>query len=245
VEGRTRNNSMAGIVLLIGAALIGLGATRSWVTGLVNVPVGRLVGLAPNGALGFDLLFGPDGSQRNVEPLMLGAAAVVALAAVLLLATGRPGPGAVWRGLALVAIAGSAFVCVTAWSVVNDPSSILGAGDIPFDEVLQALGLLEIRPGLGLWLLTGGCAVAAIGVLIPAVRVATSVPASAGPPGPPRQFPRQPLLPQVPPPGYRVSTAPVLMRAPMPPGWFPDQLDRSLVRWFDGVRWTDFTQPHP
>lgn len=26
-------------------------------------------------------------------------------------------------------------------------------------------------------------------------------------------------------------------------GWYPDQRDQSLVRWFDGVTWTEFTQP--
>ena len=28
-----------------------------------------------------------------------------------------------------------------------------------------------------------------------------------------------------------------------PAGWYPDQADASLVRWFDGTQWTDFTQP--
>lgn len=28
-----------------------------------------------------------------------------------------------------------------------------------------------------------------------------------------------------------------------PPGWYPDQQDQQLVRWFDGSAWTAFTQP--
>jgi hypothetical protein len=28
-----------------------------------------------------------------------------------------------------------------------------------------------------------------------------------------------------------------------PAGWYPDQVDQSLVRWFDGTQWTEFTQP--
>lgn len=33
------------------------------------------------------------------------------------------------------------------------------------------------------------------------------------------------------------------MTAPIPPGWFPDPGDPSLVRWWDGQRWTGHTQP--
>ena len=28
-----------------------------------------------------------------------------------------------------------------------------------------------------------------------------------------------------------------------PAGWYPDRDDTSLVRWFDGTQWTEFTQP--
>ena len=28
-----------------------------------------------------------------------------------------------------------------------------------------------------------------------------------------------------------------------PAGWYPDQRDASIARWFDGTQWTDFTQP--
>lgn len=40
-------------------------------------------------------------------------------------------------------------------------------------------------------------------------------------------------------------SAPVSSPAPQlpPAGWYPDQADTSLVRWFDGTEWTDFTQP--
>jgi hypothetical protein len=30
-----------------------------------------------------------------------------------------------------------------------------------------------------------------------------------------------------------------------PPGWYQDKADASLLRWWDGSTWTDFTQPKP
>lgn len=45
----------------------------------------------------------------------------------------------------------------------------------------------------------------------------------------------------------RAESQPVVPQAPtpqLPPaGWYPDQGDSSIVRWFDGTQWTDFTQP--
>jgi hypothetical protein len=29
----------------------------------------------------------------------------------------------------------------------------------------------------------------------------------------------------------------------LPAGWYPDQQDPQLMRWFDGARWTEHTQP--
>lgn len=36
--------------------------------------------------------------------------------------------------------------------------------------------------------------------------------------------------------------APVIPQAP-PAGWYPDQVNPAVVRWFDGQSWTDHTQP--
>jgi hypothetical protein len=59
-----------------------------------------------------------------------------------------------------------------------------------------------------------------------------------------------PVPPQPLPPGQTAAQAipaapPVARPAPTtpPPGWYPDQQNARLVRWFDGMRWTEHTQP--
>ena len=50
--------------------------------------------------------------------------------------------------------------------------------------------------------------------------------------------------------GGTVVEQPVVRQAPpaasgLAPGWYPDQNDPSLMRYYDGRVWTAQTQPHP
>jgi hypothetical protein len=218
---------VGGIAILVGAALIGFGATQPWATGAATIAWGPLSGLTPNGKLGFDLLLAPDGLHGDVKPLILGATIFMAIVALLLIATRVRGLGMLWRILTLLTAAGLGLICATAWSVVSNPTSVLADSESPLGRILGGLnsvaessGLLQIKPGLGLWLLTIGCGIACIGALIPAIRHSTFVPALQ-------------------------STHPALASAhpPMSAGWYPDHLDVSQVRWFDGAQWTTFTRP--
>jgi uncharacterized protein DUF2510 len=41
-----------------------------------------------------------------------------------------------------------------------------------------------------------------------------------------------------------VSAAPPAAHLP-PAGWYADQGDPSMDRWFDGTQWTEFARPRP
>jgi hypothetical protein len=218
----TRNHSVAGVVVLAGAAMIAFGATQPWATGAVTLRA-WVRDVTPRSAWGFDLLLGPDGQYGDVTPLLIGGVAVLGVSALLLLVTRVPVVGILWRLLAVTTVVGLGLISVPAWGVVNDPPSVVGDPGSPTGEafglaasVAQSSGLLGVEPGVGLWLLTIGTGVAGIGALVPAIRGRTPEVEAA--------------LPS--------STA-----VRMPAGWYPDQLEGSIVRFFDGVRWTGATRP--
>jgi hypothetical protein len=250
VERQTRNNAVAGVPVLVGAAFMGFGATRPWADGTVTIPAGFLAGLTPGKSPGFDFLLMPGGSYGDVRPLILGASVVTGLAAIFLSVTRARGLGVLWRLLALPGVLGMGALAASTWSVVNNPASVIADPDSPLGRLvegglagLETIGLANVKPGLGLWLLTVGCGIAAIGLLIPAVRHSTYVPDAGGTPataGPPATA-GAPVSAHGWPAVAPVSGAPH-GRVPLPAGWYPDQSDASLVRWYNGVHWTEFTQ---
>jgi hypothetical protein len=222
---QTRNHSVAGVALLVGAAAIAFAATQPWITG-AGALWGRLAGITVNGSLGFDLLVAPGGEHGDVKPVLFGCAAALAVLALLLFVTRVPGLGVLWRFLALATLVLVGFTAWAAWSVVGSPASVVadpdslpGQGlDIAVD-IAETIGVATIRPGLGLWVLTIGFGVTGIGALIPASRGTGSVT------------------------DRRIPIEPQSLGAAMPPGWYPDQFDARFVRFFDGNRWTGATQP--
>jgi len=220
---QTRNHSITGVAILAGAAMIAFAATQDWATEAVTLQA-WVTGVAQHGALGFDLLPGPGTHYGDATPFLLGGAAVLGVSALLLFVTRVPVVGMLWRFMALATVVGLGAISVPAWGVVNNPASGLAdpassaqAGRLG-TSVAQASGLLGVEPGRGLWLLTIGCATAGIGALIPALRGRTREPVESAPSG------------------LRRSSM------EMSPGWYPDQLDGGLVRFFDGVRWTRATR---
>lgn len=224
MERHRRNHAVAAITMIVGGCLALFGATQAWVTGAAAVPWPPIANLSPNGSLGFDTLLLSDRGYGDVTPLLFGATGLLGAAALLLLITRVRGLGLLWRMVGLGAVAVLGFICLLSWRVVQDPMSVVPGEESVLGDVLdagfslaQSAGLVQVRPGLGLWLLTIGCGVAAIGVLIPAFRY------------------------RLPPPAAAAASNAALTESR--PGWYPDQSGGEVLRWFDGNRWTSDTRP--
>jgi len=71
MERHSRNNGVAGVGLLVGAALIAFASTQAWATGSLTIPFGRLAGLSPGDSLGFDVFLTANGQYGDVQPVIL------------------------------------------------------------------------------------------------------------------------------------------------------------------------------
>lgn len=210
-------------MLLIGAALVAFSGTKPWAQGSIAAVWGRLAGLQLNGALGFDHALAPGPEEGDVRPAIFAAAAVLAVAALLLFITRVRGVGLLWRLLALAATAVPAWIAVVAWEVVENPASLVTDGDgagrgIEFTvQAAAVLGVAQASPGVGLWLLTAGSALAVIAVLIPASRSVEPMHRS-----------------------FEPATA-----GGSPAGWYPAPDGQGRLRFFDGYAWTPHIRERP
>ncbi len=211
-------------MLLLGAVLIAFSGTRPWAQGGIGVVWGRFAGLGVNGDLGFDHLLAPGPSEGDVRPALFGCAAVMAAAALLLFMTRVRGVGLLWRLIALVAVVAPVGIAVVAWQVVDDPASLVADGEGFWGQaagfsaqLAESLSVAQASPGVGLWLLTAGCAVSVIAVLIPASRSVESTEPAIGP---------------------RAVSGP-------PAGWYPAPDGARGLRFFDGHNWTPHVREQP
>ena len=169
-----RNNGLAGIVMLNGVALLALSSTLPWghfEVGGLNQPT-----LPYNGShtFGFDQTITSHGSVTDFGRAILIISGVVTLCALALFATRIRGLGAVWRVISIGSLVPVVLVVGSLWSVFDeDPGTEMEATD---SAPVRAFGLAmrtnavasRIEPGL--FLLTIGCGVVALGCLIPASR---------------------------------------------------------------------------
>lgn len=174
---------------------------------------------------GLNLGLNPEVSESldtSTVMILFSAAALLALMGLLLLITRVRYLGLVWRAIAVVGISLPVFYAVAWWQFVSDPTARLLGKDPNVGEKIVSgaltlasdLGLYKVSAGQGLVLITAGCIVGVLAVLIPALRRTDVVPVA--------NFASRPHSP---------SSAPAV-------GWYPDPANPGLVWHWDGRGWT-------
>lgn len=179
-----RNNGLAGIVMLNGVLLMAFGSTLPWGDftlhgyggpGPGDVSYGRET--LPYGGshiFGFDQTITSHDWLTDSGRVILIISGVVALCALALFVTRIRGLGAVWRVISLVSLVPVALVIGSLWSLFDEtPGTDIAQSD---SAPVRAFGLaMQTRTvtsliGPGLFLVTIGCGLVAVGSLIPAFR---------------------------------------------------------------------------
>lgn len=214
---RSRGIAVGGLVVLVGALVIGFATTQPWVH--LGTSVLDVFGISPSVSVRFgDVPLGSVGGP-DLAIVLLGGDVLLAVLAVLLVAVRGRGPRILLRlGCGLLAAA-AGVVAIGMWVAIGSPATI---GDLPntnqvIDTAARLLalardgGVLDVAPGTGLWLLTIGAGLALVGACLPAVRTAPRFdgrPAAAA--GQPAASPS---------PVFRTATtAPVAPTVPPAPG---------------------------
>lgn len=209
-----RNHAVAGIGVLLGAALASAGVTQplmEYSTAAFDVSVFRALNLGLKPSL-------PGSVDDQSGILLLALCGVAALMGLLLLVTRVRYLGVMWRVIAIAAFLLPAWCTFVWWRWIRDPMGFFTSADMPepakwASRLPETLGVLKITPELGIYLLSVGLLIGLISTLVPAIR--SSVPSGHGKPA--------------------LGTA----STPLPPpGWYQDP-SGSGSRWWDGNQWTD------
>lgn len=176
-----RNNGLAAIVMLNGVLLMAFGSTLPW--GEFRVGPGAIefggfnnetLPYGGNHIFGFDQTITPHDWLFDSGRVILIISVVVALCALALFVTRVRGLGALWRVISLVSLVPVAMVIGSLWSVFDEtPGTDIAQSDSApvraFGLAMQT-GLVTSLIGPGLFLVTIGFGLAAVGSLIPAFR---------------------------------------------------------------------------
>lgn len=184
MERHTRNNVVAGSIVLVGSLLVAFGVTQPWIS--VGTGLLQRLGLRPGAPVGFDVP-NADGRDTDLRPYLLGGAVLFVVCAVALIATRVRGLGVVWRLLVLVGVVFLGLLAGEMWNFIGNPR-------VSFTAV-QDIGAASLRPGLGLWLLTAGLVLAVVGALVPATKGTVPASGTGYPPMPPAGWYVDPVRP--------------------------------------------------
>jgi hypothetical protein len=173
-----RSNSIAGLMLLLGAILIAAGSLAPWAK--ISGPEIPLAAAGKEKDLGLDIVpILHRSGDVNIKTILLVVTAVIASCAIALIVTRVRWLGVLCRLGALAALTVPVLLTLLLWrDITRDPADVLEDPNARvldkikglFGSALEHLHLIKIEPDLGLWLLTAGILVAVLGVSVPTVR---------------------------------------------------------------------------
>ncbi|GIL35776.1 DUF2510 domain-containing protein [Phycicoccus sp. DTK01] len=201
-----RSHAVAGLTLSLGSAVVMLGTLLPVYTvgrGAVAPDVWAALGLRADGTS----VRLADGFR---EYLVLSGA-VALLMGVALILTRLRFVGGVWRLAALVGLMAGSFVTFAFWMLLFDPGAAVGrpswfAESAP--AVLDAFSATTVDAGVGLYVLTVGCATGVLAALVPTFHT------------------------------RRVIKDATKGGGTLAPGWYPSPHHRRRHRYWDGEKWT-------
>ena len=206
-----RNHAVTALGLIVASGLAATGGYRPVIIvrgpqGSMELAKGLGLGLDPSAASGLD-----EASQA----ILLGASVAVAVIGLLLLVTRVRYLGLLLRLIALLFLAVPATLTVLWWRFVSDPVAAMQSQEPSIPEqvagaagdILNALGLVRVTAGDGLYLISAGTATGILACLVPAFR------------------------------SVKTIESDIEYRPPISPGWYVNNNDPRFVDFWDGRAW--------